>query len=93
MVVYIYSLNDPSGKIRYIGKTSNSLNKEIYQYDINLNLVNKYKSTKEAAKIIKGSENCICKCCYGRLKTYKGFIWSNILLVNQKGDPLLNGKL
>lgn len=54
--------------------------KEILQYDINNNLLNIYKNSYQAEKLIreqgvKISSTDIRKCCEGKSKTVKGFIF------------------
>jgi group I intron endonuclease len=49
--------------------------KSVFQYDLNDNFIKEYNSISEASQI-----NCICRssiqrCCDGKYKTSKGFIW------------------
>lgn len=55
-------------------------NKPIYQYDLQMKLTNKWNSIKECEE--HGFlRNDIYKCCIGKIKSYKGCIWSRKPLV------------
>lgn len=56
----------------YLNKNK-TISKEVYQYDLNGKLINKFKSTLEASRIT-GVHN-ISSCCLGKLKTSGGYIW------------------
>lgn len=45
------------------------------QYDLNGNFIKDWNSMTEASLAVKGTKYGINKCCVGKLKTYKGFIW------------------
>lgn len=47
----------------------------VYQYDIEGNLIKKYKSANEVFNILGYSEDGVRKCCNNVSKTYKGFVW------------------
>ena len=48
--------------------------KIVLQYDLNGNFIKEWKSTAECGR--NGyNHKCISKCCRGKLKTYKGFLW------------------
>lgn len=49
--------------------------KEVFQYDINGNLVNTYKSTEEAAKAVSCNPSFISMACRGLKRIAKGYIW------------------
>jgi len=49
--------------------------KEVLQYDLNMNLLNEFKSLAEAARSINGSHGNISMCCQGKRKTAYKFIW------------------
>lgn len=57
----------PKFSKRYRGKIS--------QYDLDMNLIAKYGSGREAAIKTGFNNECICSCCRGILKSYKGYIW------------------
>ena len=59
-----------------IGRPIESMEKKVYLYDLELNLIAEYKSATEAALKNKVSRNGISKCCRGGLKTYHGRRWS-----------------
>jgi hypothetical protein len=50
--------------------------KNVYQFDLNGNLVAEYVSCAEAAQKTGFSHKSISKGCTGRLKVYKGYVWS-----------------
>lgn len=57
------------------GSLIQKISKVVYQYDKNLNLIHVWNSTMDAQR--NGFHNTnVSKCCAGKLKTYKGFIWS-----------------
>jgi hypothetical protein len=61
-------------------RESNKVNKikAVYQFDLNMNFIAKYKSIKEAVEILNKKMcacSCIVKCCKGKQKTAYGFIW------------------
>lgn len=51
--------------------------KPILQYDIDMNLVSEWSSASECERMTNGEfkNSGISKCCNGKLKQYKGFIW------------------
>ena len=49
--------------------------KEVLQYDLNMNLLNEFKSLAEAARSINGNHGNISMCCQGKRKTAYKFIW------------------
>lgn len=49
--------------------------KDVLQYDLNLNLIREYKSVMEAHRITGYDFSGIAHCCRGDSKTYKGSIW------------------
>lgn len=70
-----YVTDDPpqkyNGNIRFVAK-------KVYQFDINLNLINSYESVTKAAKMTGLNPGHISKCCTGHksYKTVGGFVWS-----------------
>lgn len=49
--------------------------KQVYQITTGGKIVNIWPSTMECGR--NGfSQSCICGCCNGKLKTYKGYKWS-----------------
>ena len=59
-----------------IGKsnTNGKLSKPVLQYDLNGNFIKEWKSINECGR--NGfNQGDICKCCNGKRKTAKGFIW------------------
>lgn len=67
--------------MRYGTRTSrqiDSISKEVYQYTKDLVLVDKYKSCTEAERKNRElNHRGISYACIGKLKTYKGYIWSH----------------
>lgn len=55
-------------------------NKTVYQYTIDGELVNVWKSAKEAAAELKLWDSSINRCCNGKLKTTGGYIFSYNLM-------------
>ena len=53
----------------------NTPGKIVIQYDLNMNIINEYKSANEAGRHINKSGNQIADCASGRQKTAFGFIW------------------
>ena len=49
--------------------------KSVLQYDLNMNLLNEFKSLAEAARSINGNHGNISMCCQGKRKTAYKFIW------------------
>lgn len=71
---YFWSYNPTLDEIKTYPNTGKS--KTVYQYDLNNNFLNEYKSTGEAAQAIGvKSGSHIGECCRGKIKTYKGYIW------------------
>lgn len=56
-------------------RISSKLSKKVYQYDLNLNFLKEWCSTKECDKYGFCSKH-ISSCCIGKRKTHKGYIWS-----------------
>ena len=55
-------------------RISQSQSKPVLQYDLNGNLIKEWKSVNECGR--NGfNQGDICKCCNGKRKTAKGFIW------------------
>lgn len=85
--------------INYFGSTDNNYGynsmeggsyisqKTVYQYDFNGNLLNTYKSTREAARINNCSSSHISKCCLGKIPSLKGYLWSYELRNDMKYTP------
>lgn len=61
-------------------ETSKKRRKSVFQYTLKGELVAVYEGRNEAAKITGFDKKCIGNACNGRLKTYKGYIWSYIPL-------------
>ena len=56
------------------GTRTEKCSKPVLQYDLNGNLIKEWKSINECGR--NGfNQGDICKCCNGKLKTAKGFIW------------------
>ena len=63
--------------VRYgtgIERRSKTQSKTVLQYDLNGNLIKEWKSINECGRNGFKKSN-ICKCCNGKQKTHKGFIW------------------
>lgn len=70
-----YATDEPpekyNGRLRY-------MNKKVYRFDINLNLIKIYESVSQAARETGFDRAAISKCCNGNknYKTVGNFIWS-----------------
>ena len=53
----------------------NSQRINVYQYTLDGELVNVWKSTREAAEYCGMSNSSISKCCRGKWKTANGYVW------------------
>ena len=49
--------------------------KSVYQYDIDMNLINVYPSINNASKINNLSHGNIAKCCKNKIRMVGGFVW------------------
>lgn len=72
-----------------IKKRAEKLSKTIYQYTTELELVNVYPSTNEAARQTGCNQGKICECCLKKRKSHKGFIWSYSPLPNTSNQLTL----
>ena len=62
-------------------KISESLSNPVYQYDLNNKLIKKWRNIQEPKRSgMPYDPTCFSKCCLGKLKTYKGFIWKRYLI-------------
>lgn len=50
-------------------------NKVIYQFDLKGNLISTHTVYENAGRSVGGNKHGVYRCCIGKLKTYKGFIW------------------
>jgi predicted DNA-binding ArsR family transcriptional regulator len=48
---------------------------EVYQYDLNMNFIKKWKSLAEASKTLNINKAAICMCAKGKYKKSGGYIW------------------
>ena len=64
-------------QIKAVTKNISKANPEkpVLQYDLNMNLINEYKSTAEAARSVGGNHGNISMCCNNKRKTAYKFIW------------------
>jgi len=70
-------------------KTKRSKEREVYQYNLNGDLINKFTSLKEASENTGFNYGCIMSVCSNKLETYRDYIWS----YNQKKDFILKRRL
>lgn len=66
--------------------------KIVAQYDLDGNYIRTYKSISEASKATGISTTVISKCCKGKRRTSKGFIWKYIeedILAHDKIEPAI----
>lgn len=66
--------------INYTGRK-----KQVYQYDLNYNLINIFPSTKEAARQLNKSQGNISSCANKKRKTAYGYIWSYDYIMKKAG--------
>lgn len=59
--------------VHYVGGTDKF--REIYQFDLNNNLLNKYENVKSASNELGILQQGIINCCSGKYKTCGGYIW------------------
>ncbi|MGA0277417.1 MAG: NUMOD1 domain-containing DNA-binding protein [Candidatus Kariarchaeum pelagius] len=59
----------------FLGKVHENNKKPIYQLDMDDNIINEYKSSKDAAEILCINVGGICNCLRGRTKSSGGFKW------------------
>ncbi|MCK9446054.1 NUMOD1 domain-containing DNA-binding protein [bacterium] len=62
-------------KISLSKRNQRGSEKPVLQYDLHNNLLNEFKSIKDATEYINGSIGNISKCCNKKQSTHKGFIW------------------
>lgn len=63
-----------------VDRTSAKLKKEVYQYDKNYTLINKFNSTKEAGKHLNIDNSQIARCARGKAKSAGSFIFKYSLI-------------
>lgn len=56
-------------------ETRKKFRKPVLQFDLNNKLINEFNGIREAGKICKLDNGTITRCCKGKIKQYKGFIW------------------
>lgn len=52
-----------------------SISKRVLQYDLKGDLLNSYDSTVKAGEAVGIDPSNICRCCNGKTKTSKGYVW------------------
>ena len=62
-------------KARFTQRYHNPKTKMVVQYDKSMKVISEYMSTREASRVTGISCGNISRCCNGKLKTVKGFIW------------------
>lgn len=67
--------------------------KQICQFDINLNLIQRWGCIKEASSELNIDKECISRCCRGDLKTYKGFKWYYLYDQTRKNGDIVLGAI
>lgn len=66
---------NPITKERVTAAIIKRVSKKINQYDLEGNLIKTWDTAVQAAKTLGICDVPIRKCCHGKEKTYKGFIW------------------
>ena len=62
---------------------------KIVQLDKDMRLINTFNSSKEASEILGFDQGHINRCCNGKRKTHKGFMWmfyEEYIKLNEKGE-------
>ena len=57
--------------------------RNIFQYDLNINFIKEWKSLSEASKTLNISKPAICHCASGKSKSSAGYIWSYYKIKNK----------
>ena len=52
--------------------------KKVFQYDLNNNFIKEYNSISEASKLLNICRSSIQRCCDGKYKTTKEYIWKYV---------------
>lgn len=70
-------LKSDMSKIGKLYGKQNGINssKPIYQMSLDGKVIKQYSSAREASRELNISYKCISKCCLGKLKSYKRFLW------------------
>ena len=75
-------LEETKKKISDRSKGTNNSNygkgTKVAQYDLNGNLIKIWSNANQASKELNVNKECIRRCCNGKQKTCKGFIWKDI---------------
>lgn len=71
-----------------IDNASKKISKIVYQYDLDGNYINEYKSVREAGRVLNIYHSYISRCCNGEYKHTNEFIFSYIKL--DKVNKILN---
>lgn len=86
------SLTTKNGKNKG-GKTINLSNRlfiNIVQMDLNENPIKIWQNPKEIEEVLGFDRSSIVKCCKGKAKTHKGFIWKYLSDVNEDKIKQIN---
>lgn len=63
-------------RVRKTQRNRKDLSKEVIQLNLDGTVIkDDWPSTKEVERVLKYYQANISRCCLGKLKTYKGFIW------------------
>lgn len=73
--IHAYQTGLKQGYFKGIKGYDNPSSKEVFKFDSEGNLISKYGSASEAARMNKLSQPSISRCSRGERKMYKGFIW------------------
>lgn len=52
-----------------------SISKRVLQFDLSGNFIKEYASTVKAGRAVGVDPSNICRCCNGKTKTSKGYVW------------------
>lgn len=99
----IRSKNGSGNKNHFYGQkhkedTFKFISRQVYQMDLNNNIISEFKSIADAARQTTSNDNHIRDCCKGHRKTHNGFKWKyvnddNVITRNWKGGGGISKKV
>jgi hypothetical protein len=73
-------------------KISDSQYKAVVQMDLSGNILNEFRSIKEAALLVNCQRSGISMCCKGIIKSHNGYLWCKKENITNFKIPILNHK-
>lgn len=71
-----YNVKTGGKQFKFTEEHFNNISEDIYQFNLNGELIKKWKSTTEIFNSLGFNKDCITECCRGSKKKYKNFQWS-----------------